>query len=174
LEEAVHHKLSQRSIVHLVGLALALLGACHDAPEGEPTLGRLIEFTPPPEQDMASLGYAPNADGTYTIIDVGGMELIIDPKRRSPLSTLHLCNSWLVACYAPPERALDDCYRSAPRCLSDDAWKTREQCCPAACYTQYVARRHQGHESLAAWMEVTKDASCFSDVTTYLATGALP
>jgi hypothetical protein len=147
---------------------LVLLLACG---EGDPPIGRVIDFTPPPEPTPESLGLPRNDDGTYTLIEQGGSSLRIDPTFRSPVSMPQQCAGWLTACHAPPERTMDDCFRSVPRCSSPRSWETRERCCPEACWSDYEKRRRAGEAELDAWLAVIQSDDCFPGLAEYLAGG---
>lgn len=162
------------SRIAMFQLVFALAGvACgNDDPHG--SIGRVVSFTAPALPSLDELPYPKNEDGTYTLIRAGNAALVIDPERRNPVWTMDICSTWLRACYAPPKRTMDDCYRSAPRCTSERAWEKREVCCPQACFDDYVARRKGGAEQLAAWLEVNESHRCYPGVEQFLATGEAP
>ena len=131
-------------------------------------IGRVVGFTPPPRRDPATLPLEPVGNGNLLVLEVPGGRLELDPTRRGPLTVLGRCTAWIAACVAPPDRTLDDCARSAPRCSSATPWDEASACCPPACFAAYRRARMDAPAGEAPLDTFTRvyfdDASCFPGV----------
>lgn len=100
-------------------------------------------------------------DGLPILVDTGQARLVIDPQANpSPVTTLARCMRLLFAC-EDSGKALDVCWVSVPRCMSDAPWREPADCCPASCLTAYEALRKNDVEPGDAERSVFFDApSC--------------
>jgi hypothetical protein len=131
-------------------------------------VGRVVAFTPPPRRELATLPLPSVGNGNLLVLEVPGGRLELDPTRRGPLTALGGCTAWIAACVAPPDRTLDDCARSAPRCAGTTPWDEAEPCCPAGCFEAYRRARIDappGEPALDTFTQVYfDDAGCFPGV----------
>lgn len=127
-------------------------------------VGRLVSFTPPPDEltpEVLSALEVDPATGLPIVTKLQGYRLEIDPNLKDSITALGACSGWIVACFKPGERSLDDCARSVPRCATDTPWN-ESACCPSACYDQYRAQRISGIEDSSAFFDVYfENGSCF-------------
>jgi hypothetical protein len=70
--------------------------------------------------------------------------LVIDPpSSRGPIDALAACAALVAHCVSPPDRSLDACMLSAPRCSTERPWD-EAACCPSACWDAYETERRAG------------------------------
>ncbi len=145
-----------------VNLLAAFSATNPECASGE-EIGRLVQYELPPASNLSdpSLpGRLPN--GNLFVYEVPGAQLQLDPNLRDPITAYGGCLDWVSFCVSPPDRDFDDCARSAPTCGTDTPWLEEAECCPAACFEQYAARRRSGASPLQSFGEVYgKGATCF-------------
>ena len=81
-----------------------------------------------------------------------GATLYLHPRAPDPLTALAACTGMITRCLQPPERSLDACVISTPRCTTSQPWMEPE-CCPEACVTAFETRRRAQVDSLVAFDE---------------------
>jgi hypothetical protein len=133
-----------------------LISACSkNAAAPPPTVGKVVQFTPPPQVDPATLP-GPLLDG--------GVKLLLDSSRAQvgwirpapgPLTAAASCSQWITACVGPG-RSLDDCARSVPACATAQPWN-EPACCPAECFQRYAVARIAGTNDTAAFLSIYLD-----------------
>lgn len=142
--------------------ALALSG-CPDDP---PTVGRLVQYEPPPPPDLSPLGLPTDPEGRPVLISGPGLALAYDAEAKDPVTALASCTRWVMSCLDPNSRSLDDCFYSAPRCATQEPWRESAECCPQACFDAYaVARVERALEPYPAFEAVMfRDGSCVPEL----------
>lgn len=157
---------ARRSRLLVAGAWLALLSACPDDP---PTVGRLVEYEPPPPPDLSRLGVPTDPEGRPVLISGPGLALAYDAEARDPVTALASCTRWVMGCLDPQSRSLDDCFYSAPRCATPEPWKESAECCPQACFDAYAAARvERALEPYPAFEAVMfRDGSCVPELRAF-------
>jgi hypothetical protein len=111
-----------------------------------------VEVPPLPPVDLARL--PTDAQGRPVLGGSAGSEIVADKQaKRRPVNVLAACSSLVSRCVKPPERTLDACFFSAPRCASAQPWNdpAYTPCCPAECWAGYERQRIAGMAPLAAF-----------------------
>jgi Domain of unknown function (DUF4124) len=70
----------------------------------------------------------------------------MDLNQAGPSLILTACSVLVVQCVQPPDKTLDRCFTSAPRCASARPWLDGGSlaCCPQACLDRYEGLRKAG------------------------------
>jgi hypothetical protein len=79
-----------------------------------------------------------------------GPRLYLTVRAPDALTALAACTSMITRCVHPPERSLDACVISTPRCTTSQPWQEPE-CCAESCVTAYEARRRAGVNPILAF-----------------------
>jgi hypothetical protein len=76
----------------------------------------------------------------------------LDLNQAAPSLILTACSVLVVQCVQPPDKTVDRCFASAPRCTSARPWLDGGSlaCCPQACLDQYQGLRKTGMAPLKA------------------------
>lgn len=141
-------------------LLLVVSVACPGDPPA--TIGKQVEYTPPPDPDVSSLGLPADPEGRPILISGAGLGLVHDATLRSPVTALGGCTYWVMSCLEPSSRSLDDCFYSVPKCQTVEPWNEDQRCCPTSCFEAYAnARLSEGKDPYPAFESVMfRDGSC--------------
>lgn len=110
-----------------------------------------VDVPPLPPVDLSHL--PTDAQGRPVIARSGGAEIVAEKQaNRTPVNVLAACSVLVSRCVKPPERTLDACFFSAPRCASAQPWNdpAYTPCCPDECWNRYERQRIAGRSPLAA------------------------
>lgn len=148
------------------------------ATKKHPTIGKRVQYTPPPLPDLDALKLPQSETGGHMLfpVDTGESQghIEIQEDLQDPITALGTCTRWVVGCVDPGNRSLDDCARSVPTCTTDKPWEEDAHCCPATCFDNYATLREAGVEPIVAFDTVFfADGSCFPGVED-LVQGASP
>lgn len=108
----------------------------------------------PPASDLSAL--PKDAQGRPVIVSSPQGQIVLEKGPRGPIQLLAACSVLVTRCVKPPERSLDACMLSAPRCTTGEPWKAEPfvPCCPALCAERYESERKQGIPPLQAFDRV--------------------
>jgi hypothetical protein len=98
--------------------------------------------------------------------DAAGNPVEVFVGKRGPRSAAGACSALVSACSQKsddPAKAMDACFKSAPRCATDRPWEEAQVCCPQACWQKYSdLRRHCADPSSASYKALF-EAHCVAD-----------
>jgi Domain of unknown function (DUF4124) len=87
--------------------------------------------------------------------DASGNPVEIFVSKRTPMTVAAACSAMVSGCSQhsdDPGKAMDACFKSAPRCASARPWEEPQACCPQACWEKYTdLRRHCVDPSTASY-----------------------
>lgn len=120
-------------------------------------------FPVPDRRVLDGLPLPPGPNGAgFTWLATADGALVIDPSRRTPVSSAAECAAFVLACFRPGVRNWAGCFAEAPPCPTDTPFlEDGEICCPAACGARYQELRQAGLDGPAAVTRAIWDApSC--------------
>jgi len=127
------------------------------APEADPAKVPLEPGTcawTPPEGDVV-VEQPRQIDPDLLPHDASGKAVPIFVGKRGPMTVAGACSALVSACSQKsdePAKAMDACFKSAPRCATDRPWEEEQTCCPQACWQRYSdLRRHCVDPSSASY-----------------------
>ena len=117
-----------------------------------PRVGRIVSYSPPelPADPFSALPINP-ATGRHVLVQSPQGSLEYDPTLRSPRTALSRCAGWIMQCFQPGARDMDDCARSASICKTATPWNESASCCPSQCYENYNKLRLAGSDDWASF-----------------------
>lgn len=125
-------------------------------------------YEPPDPVEVPTLPAVPelssalprDAEGRPILGEAADVRLVVEaPPSRGPVDALAACAALVSYCVSP-ERSLDACMASAPRCATEQPWD-EPACCPSACQDGYEAQRRAGAMPIQAFRRVLfRDARC--------------
>lgn len=124
----------------LLGLWLVVQG-CTCAVE---PIGKQVVYEPPPSVPLSSASLPVLANGNVLVTAAPGLSVEADERKRTPATAVGRCATWVMSCFEPASRSLDDCMRSVPSCSTQTPWDEAAPCCPGACKDEYAATRRRG------------------------------
>lgn len=118
-----------------------------------------------PESDVV-VEQPPRTDPDMLPHDAAGNPVEVFVGKRGPRSAAGACSALVSACSQKsddPAKAMDACFKSAPRCRTDRPWDEDQACCPQACWQKYSdLRRHCADPSSASYKALF-EAHCVAD-----------
>jgi hypothetical protein len=87
--------------------------------------------------------------------DASGQPVQTFVSKRGPMTVAGACSAMVSACSQKsddPRKSVDACFKSAPRCATEQPWNEEKACCPQACWQIYSdLRRHCVDPSSASY-----------------------
>jgi hypothetical protein len=103
------------------------------------------------------------ADGSFSLLEIAGSRLEINPSLHDPLTALGACADLVTGCYGPT-MPLDRCVAGARACTTAQPWN-ESACCPVACQQRFAQQRQAGRAPLDAFENVFfTEPNCFPGV----------
>lgn len=148
---------------------LATVSGCTCSAPVEPPLGNLISFEAPAPVPLSAAGLPTLPNGHVLVSAAPGLNLEADATRKNPATALGRCATWVMSCFDPASRSLDDCMRSSPTCATQTPWNEQAACCPQPCKDAYARARRGGSEPYPAFDTVLYvERGCMPGLVDYL------
>lgn len=137
-----------------------------------PTIGKQVEFAPPPQVDLTMADLPRSSSGRPIVVKVPGIQVEYDSELKDAVTALAGCVELLMSCVEPDARSLDDCFFSSRKCETESPWMEGAFCCPSTCFEKYATLRIEGVEEFNAFEDTFfKDRTCFPGLVARLAEG---
>jgi hypothetical protein len=97
--------------------------------------------------------------------DAAGRPIEILVSKRGPMTVVAACSAMVSTCShksADPRGSIDACFKSAPRCATDQPWQEEGACCPQTCWQKYVDLRRQCVDASSASYRALFQEHCVS------------
>jgi hypothetical protein len=136
---------SQQEMQMRGGAAVPATAAAPEAnPDKPPLEPGTCSWTPPDGEVVVE--QPTTIDPDLLPHDASGKPIQTFVGKRGPMTVAGACSAMVSACSQKsdePAKAMDACFKSAPRCATDRPWEEEQTCCPQACWQKYSdLRRH--------------------------------
>lgn len=125
---------------------------------GEPRANADFYVAPGPPSASALDQLPANPDtGRRILFESGDNSFEYDPSMRTPITAAAACASWILGCFKPGQRSLDECAKFAPACQTSTPWLETTSCCPTQCAFDYAQTRQTGVPAEDAFLQTYVD-----------------